>query len=130
MGTPEDVVAEEYFTPPISEEQRVREEALLTDEEICVAMIKSRHLEVTPEEMIRDGFLDNIHRAIAQAQLDKALNRDDVLIKVADQSLPKAPQDWGYTEHWEGWDLCAETMLKPDSEGNVWVKCLPKPARE
>lgn len=55
------------------------------------------------------------------------------LIVADDQSLPKNPigdfipdigkgQQWAYSE-------AQKKMLKPDSQGNVWNKVIPNPAR-
>ena len=62
---------------------------------------------------------------------------DGVLIKCDDQSL-KNPYDWQenpkmpartanyHQQKSQGFRRCRNDMLTPDSEGNVWVKCLPK----
>jgi len=47
----------------------------LSDEEICLAMLEGMgQVDTNVEEMIKDGFLSEHHRRIAQAQLQKILN--------------------------------------------------------
>ena len=114
--------------------ERIREKALLTDEEI--AKIKPSHKELArimkesetyePKEF-KGFFLGEEYRkatakAIAQAQIDKLLKF--VRIEADDQSVPEY-LDWSPRER-ELVQKCYRLMLKPDSKGNVWVKCLKK----
>jgi len=52
------------------------------------------------------------------------LSANGIEIRADDQSIPKA-EGWGYDEHWEGYDLCAELMHK---EG--FKRVIPKESIE
>ena len=101
---------------------------ILTDEEVK-QILAIKWLEKYKDKFLGAFSLEDAPEfgaAIAQAQLDKALNRDDVLIKAADQSLPEVPFNYEdecreFTSYSKG----QQNMLKPDSDGNVWVKCRP-----
>lgn len=107
----------------MEEYDRVREQALLTDEEIQEARFQascSRGYGARTDDVI-----DKVAEKVSQAQLEKALNHPDVLIRAADQSLPEELHIGGirYGKNWITEALA--DILKPDSEGRVWVKCLP-----
>ena len=93
--------------------ERVRQEALLSDEEIDRAWPNSSatgqallelSFESIAKELLRCG------KFIAQAQLEKLLKNKKVRIEAENQELPENPCD----------------MLTPDKDGNVWVNCLER----
>ena len=108
----------------MTEYERVKEETLLTDEEIGQVKLKRFPIQVTYE--LAFMFMA---RAVAQAQLDKFLKTDGIEIRADDQSLPKNPiettDEISRLKHYwfnEG----AATMLKPDKEGRHFIKVAPK----
>ena len=96
----------------MNELKRVREQALLIDKEIDIATGNTGF----------DKILQQCLRNVAQAQLDKALKF--VRIECDDQSLPE-----NYHNNASliiTYNTAQQDMLKPDSEGNHWVKVGPK----
>jgi hypothetical protein len=94
-------------------EEQIREEALLSSEEI-----HSLNLRIP-------GCGMNLFSEIAQAQLDKALKHKGIHIEAENQELPSNPNNYEdecreYTAYSRG----QQDMLK---EG--WVKCLRKEAK-
>lgn len=111
---------------PDKELKRVREEALLTDEEV----LEVTFISITDCNSFREASL-KLYRAALQAQLDKALNHKLVRIEADDQSLPENPNpitirhnDSRYLDGFvrRAYNLAQQEMLTPDSEGKVWVK--------
>ena len=100
----------------MNELERVREQALLTDGALRA------NIDDTPRFTTKFFDIRDL-RAVAQAQLDKALKF--VRIECDKPTLP-------YLDESTGCDLSLEQirivkqMLKPDSEGNHWVKVRPK----
>jgi hypothetical protein len=102
-------------------EGQIREEALLSDEEIINELrpIIAYHLKPT------DSFIAKLNdfREIAQAQLDKVLKDKRVRIECENQDLPvpKTSQAslWVYIQE------AQQDMLTP-KDNEVWVKCKVK----
>ena len=127
------------------EEQRVREQALLTDEEIDKRFVDSwaeRNTEVDSPLALKtidnDDSID-VLRELAQAQLDEALKNEGVLLKSDVQSLPENPYHPNPLREYDhqitdagmiGYGEAQQDMLNPDSEGNHWVKVIPKENKE
>ena len=118
----------------MSEYKRVREQALLTDEEIARAIHDAPATKLKLESILTDqdkaAIKDDMRlqlRAATQAQLDKVLKNNGIEIKSDDQSLPTTTLPRGY-------ELTSpilrrviqEDMLKPDKGGRVWKKVAPK----
>jgi len=115
----------------MNELERVKKEALLTDDEIIylydqLAMTNQSctlAIHSIPYGAVRDWA--NI---IARNQLDKALKTDGIRVEAKDQSLPEkefisSNENYRYAE-------AQQDMLKPDSEGKIWVKVEPKGGKE
>ena len=114
----------------MNELKRVREQALLTDEEILEALEKAPFpcpMQFKDEPKIR---------AVVQAQLDKALKDEGILVKCDVQSLPKPYPHFLSSNTLDDkvlkaqYEKAQQDMLKPDSEGNHWVKVRPKEDNE
>lgn len=107
--------------------ERIRKEALLSDEEI-----KEADRNITNEEF--DAFCNADddeawlmdRRKIAQAQLDKLLKHKDVLLRAANQDLPEMHKGAQCMRPDETYKLAQQDMLKPDSEGKHFIKVIPK----
>jgi len=94
------------------EYERIREKALLTDEELNEVL-----KEVQGHYYDADISLNADHVAIAKAQVDKALKTDGIEIRAVNQDLPPSLSK----------DVLVKSlMLTPDSEGRVWRKVIPK----
>jgi len=87
----------------------MREEALLTDEEI-LAIYQNRNWRIFEPDLIRA-------QVIAQEQLGKVLQADGIEIRSKDQSLPKT--SGGLSS--DGQELYGGIMLKAG-----FVKVIPK----
>jgi len=101
------------------EYERIREEALLSDEEI------GSLIYVKDEEKLLPGiwleFLE-ILKGIAQAQLDKVLKDKRVHIEADNQDLPKIYNQAVYTES----NRMTERAFLTPKDNEVWVKCKVK----
>ena len=97
----------------MTEYERVRESALLTDEEIKNLMPMNGYL------------VCDLDVAIAKAQLDKALKTDGIEIRADDQNLPEFLTLSNISRE-ELVDATRNSMLKSDSKGRVWRKVIPK----
>ena len=103
----------------MNEEQRVREEIKeAIGEALAVYTHNYKRMPSTFAEQTKDRAVDRI------------LKTEGIRIEAADQSLPRNPHVLASAQRYMDYDEGRESMLKPDSEGNVWVKCLPKTARE
>jgi hypothetical protein len=101
--------------------ERIREKALLTDEEIEYALRNYKYFLYDNRGNRYEGNWANI-RSVIQAQIDKFLKTDGIRIEADDQSLPYIPErEWGKLPAIR---YGQKGMLTPDSEGSVWVKCL------
>ena len=96
----------------MTEYERVREQALLTDEEILVV------IENAPKPCPMEFKDEPKIKAVAQAQLDKALKTDGIEIKSDDQSLPTIYKPNVYTETMR---MTERAMLKAG-----FIKVAPK----
>ena len=72
----------------MTEYERKREEALLTDEEINTELIKYAN-EICESNPIRYWNHSEMIRRAIQAQLDKALKTDGIEIRAENQDLPR-----------------------------------------
>jgi len=113
----------------MNEEERIREEALLNDDEIVEAIcsIYPPFYEDDEDEAKKAGYdseyRDAQREAIAQAQLDKVLKDKRVHIEADNQDLPENP----YIDEPNGYvyEQAQQDMLNP-KDGDVWVKCKVK----
>ena len=125
----------------MTEYERVREQALLTEEEIYGALLKAdteyERKMAERKQALRENrglpvfpYFEEMRRLfIAQAQLDKALKADGIEIKSDDQSLPNADRlkaelkkQGGYhTARTKAYALAQQDMLKAG-----FIKVIPK----
>ena len=111
----------------MNEEQRIREEALLTDEEISNALTENFKRTTGKDPKQYFSYVAENDRVIAQAQLDKVLKTDGIEIRAEKQDLPEPGHSAILVNEVLAYKDAQRDMLKPDSEGNVWVKVAPKP---
>lgn len=107
---------------------RVKQEALLTDEEILQAH-KAWFSHFSCQRLWEDFPLSTI----AQAQLDKLLKHPKIRVEADDQRLPENPfakaadeGDMYAQSRCSGYYCSQDDMLKPDSEGRRWVRVEKK----
>jgi len=112
----------------MKEEERIREEVLLNQDEIIEAVVNV----YPPPEPATDEqwqiYTDAVREAIAQAQLDQVLKDKRVHIEADNQDLPLVLNDSkdfnnAYRDIGEGY--VQKYMLTP-KDGKVWVKCKVK----
>jgi len=97
------------------EEEKIREKALLTDEEMG-EIIRINH----DDKPFKSE--SQIARSIAQAQVDKFLKTDGIRIEAENQDPPKIYNQKVYTES----NRMTERAFLTPKDGKVWVRCLVK----
>ena len=107
----------------MTEQERIREKALLADEEILSTEGQYPiNKDLTGEELFKLAL-----KLVAQAQLDKALKADGIEIRAENQDLPTTTLPRGYELTNPIFRrVIQEDMLKPDKEGKHWVRVIPK----
>ena len=101
----------------MSNTEKVRKEALLTESELCHVV---EYIRLSP------GFRDELLK-VAQSQLEKVLKHPDVLVRAENMDLPQNPHPYEGIEPESGshgYTRGIESMLTLDK--GVWVKVDPK----
>jgi len=100
----------------MKEEERIREEVLLNQDEIIEAVVNV----YPPPEPATDEqwqiYTDAVREAIAQAQLDQVLKDKRVHIEADNQDSPI-----GLSK-----DVLVKSLMLTPKDGYVWVKCKVK----
>jgi len=100
-----------------TESERVREE---------IAQVRCLHCDEYSHHKQSCLITPNINRFCPEAlsYADQILSIDGIEIRAKDQSLPSVRN--AVNKSYNDYMLGQEDMLKPDSEGRVWVKVEPK----